>query len=65
MCPIHWAVWKGHESCVRILLDKGADVDCLNGGLNSPLLLAAARGHDTIARLLIDKGADPTLRNFT
>ena len=64
MCPIHWAVWKGHESCVRILLDKGADVDCLNGGLNSPLLLAAARGHDTVARLLIEKGADPSQRNL-
>ena len=40
-------------ACLRILLDKGADVDCLNSGLNSPLLLAAAYGHDTVARILI------------
>ena len=68
MAPIHWAALKGSEACLRILLDKGADFDCLNGGLfwrsmflfssislglNSPLLLAAAYGHDTVARILI------------
>ena len=64
MAPIHWAAIKGNEACLRILLEKGADVDCLNGGLNSPLLLAAAFGHDTLARILIEKGADPFVRNL-
>mmetsp|Transcript_24130 Transcript_24130/g.24718 ORF Transcript_24130/g.24718 Transcript_24130/m.24718 type:complete len:810 (+) Transcript_24130:123-2552(+) len=64
MAAIHWAALKGNEACLRILVDKGADVDCLNGGLNSPLLLAAAYGHDTVARILIEKGSDPMIRNL-
>ncbi|CAE7536476.1 ANKRD52 [Symbiodinium microadriaticum] len=64
MAPIHWAAMKGNEACLRILLERGADVDCLNSGLNSPLLLAAAFGHDTLARILIEKGADPFVRNL-
>ena len=63
MCAIHWAVLRGHESCVRILLDKGSYVDVLNTGLNTPLLLAVCKGYDSIARLLLDKGADPLVRN--
>ena len=59
MAAIHWAALKGNEACLRILLDKGADVDCLNGGLNSPLLLAAAYGHDTVARILIGENFIP------
>jgi hypothetical protein len=64
MCPIHWAVIGGNEACVRIILEKGADVNCLNGGLNTPLLLAAAKGFETICRMLLDKGADPSMRNL-
>lgn len=64
MCPIHWAVLRGHESCLRILLDKGADIDVMNTGLNTPLLLAVCKGYDSIARLLLDKGADLFIRNL-
>jgi ankyrin repeat protein len=58
MAALHWAVLAGHEVCVRILLDHGADVDCLQHGNNTPLLLAAARGYDSIVRLLLDRGAN-------
>jgi hypothetical protein len=58
MSALHWAVLAGHEVCARILLDHGADVDCLQMGSNTPLLLAAARGHDSIVRILLDRGAN-------
>lgn len=64
MTALHWAVLRGHEVCVRFLLDRGADVDVLQKGLNTPLLLAAACGHETIARLLIDAGSDVKNRNI-
>jgi ankyrin repeat protein len=63
MGALHWAVLKGHEICVRILLDRGADVDLMQKGCNSPLLLAAAGGQETLARLLIDRGASVYTRN--
>lgn len=58
MSALHWAVMRGHEIIVRVLLDRGADTDVFQKGMNTPLLLAAAFGHETIARLLIENGAD-------
>jgi ankyrin repeat protein len=63
MSALHWAALKGHEVCVRLLLDRGADVDCIQGGINTPFLLACAAGHDTLARLLVDRGAFVRARN--
>lgn len=40
-----------------------ADVDLRQGGLNTPLLLAASTGNETIARLLIERGALIYARN--
>ncbi len=64
MTALHWAVLKGFEPLVRFLLDRGADFDALQKGMNSPLLLAAACGWETIARLLIDAGADIKQKNI-
>lgn len=64
MSALHWAVLKGHEVCARLLLDRGADVDVVQKGLNTPLLLAVAAGHDTVARLLLERGASMRKRNL-
>ena len=66
MTALHWAVLRDHEVCVRILLDRGADVDALQKGLNTPLLLAAVSNtnSETLCRLLIERGADLTARNL-
>ena len=48
----------GHETVVRLLLDKGAAVDAKDDlAGRTPLSWAAARGHEAVARLLLDKGA--------
>ena len=47
MTALHWAVLRDHEVCVRILLDRGADVDALQKSLNTPLLLAAVSNTNT------------------
>ena len=66
MTALHWAVLKDHEICTRILLDRGADVDALQKGLNTPLLLAALAptNSEILVRLLIERGADITTRNL-
>ena len=57
------AVLQQQEVCVRVLLDRGADVNVIQGGLNTPFLLACSIADDSIARLLIERGAVIRLRN--
>lgn len=49
---------KGHTEAVSLLLDKGADVNALNGNGYTPLLLAAMDGQVEVAKVLVAKGAD-------
>lgn len=64
MCPIHWAAFSGNRIIVTALLDTGSEVDCLNNGLNSALLLAASQGHEMVVSTCLERGADPFLRNL-
>ncbi len=53
-----YASEKGHKEVVKLLLDKGADVNVVAGGWFTALMLAASSGHKGIVKLLLDKGAD-------
>jgi ankyrin repeat protein len=64
MTPLHWAVMNGHYNCVKLLVENGVNVDCLNSGLNSPMLIASAFGYKEIIFYLLDHGADITMRNL-
>ena len=63
--PLLMAVSQGHEACVRLLLEAGANTegqankeDGSNDGDNTPLILAATYGHEACVRLLIGAGAN-------
>ncbi|KAJ6032237.1 hypothetical protein N7540_002969 [Penicillium herquei] len=56
--PLHWAAANGHETVVKLLLEKSADEDRTDRDMRTPLYLAALKGHDTVVKLL-DKGAKP------
>ena len=63
MSALHWAVLNGHEACVRFIVEKGGDIDRIQGGMNTPFLLACCKGYDSICRMLLDRGADLYARN--
>ncbi|KAJ5514956.1 NACHT nucleoside triphosphatase [Penicillium fimorum] len=48
----------GHQEIVKLLLDKGADVNAQGGEYGNALQGASQRGHQEIIKLLLDKGAD-------
>ncbi|KAJ7019592.1 ankyrin repeat domain-containing protein [Mycena alexandri] len=52
------ASYYGHAEIVRILLEKGADVDAAGGFYGSSLQAAADRGHREIVGILLEKGAN-------
>ncbi len=64
MTALHWASLFGRLEAVELLVEAGSDVDHLNSGLNSALLLAASGGHDAVVFALMDQGADMYIRNL-
>ena len=57
--PLWWAAEKGHEAVVKLLLEKGADVESKDRYYGqTPLSWAAEKGHEAVVKLLLEKGAD-------
>lgn len=54
---------EGHEPCVALLLDFGADIDKGDGKGTRPLHVACARGYVKVLRTLIDRDADVLTAN--
>ena len=53
------AAAEGQEVVVRLLLEKGADVESKEGRYGgTPLSCAAGNGHEAVVKLLLEKGAD-------
>ena len=50
---------KGHETVVRLLLNRGAEANAITGysGGKAVLWLAALKGHETVVELLRNRGA--------
>jgi ankyrin repeat protein len=47
---------KGHEQVVKLLLDKGADVNAQGGGYSNARQVASHAGHKQVVNLQLDKG---------
>jgi ankyrin repeat protein len=60
--PLHLAVFGGHEAAVRLLVDRGADLEALSTSPIAqvrPLGTAANFGALAAGRILLEAGADP------
>jgi ankyrin repeat protein len=63
--PLHLAALKGATELVKLLLAKGAPVDCKDNQGATPLMNAAAHGHLEIVRLLLEHNANVNITNAT
>lgn len=61
--PLHIASMSEHVSVVRLLLDRGADINALDGRGNTALMLAIHAKRIETAYLLLDAGADTRVTN--
>ena len=55
---LHIAAEEGKDQVVRMLLDKGADVNAQGGLYGNALQAASYGGYDRVVQILLDKGAD-------
>ena len=55
---LHLAVENGHFEIVRLLIEKGTNVNCVKANLVSPLHLATTNGHLEIVKHLLSHGAN-------
>lgn len=56
--PLHVTATWGHEDLVRLLIDRGADVNAQNRAGMTPLHCASMAGHEGVVRILVDRGAN-------
>jgi len=60
---LHYAVFAGHGAVVRLLLDRGADINARSTNGSSVLMMAVYEGHEDLVRQLLARGADNSVRN--
>lgn len=60
--PLHWAACYGNQEIVSCLIDRGADVNCVNSLGVAPLHDAVARGDIDVIEELLRGGANPCIR---
>jgi ankyrin repeat protein len=58
MLPLHLAAREGHRAVTELLLDSGADINCLKTSSDPPLSQAIKFNRIEVVKLLIDRGAD-------
>jgi len=63
MATLHTAVEEGNIDVVKSLLERGADINSLNGDDKTPLAIAAYKGSVEVVRLLIERGAEVDSRD--
>jgi ankyrin repeat protein len=61
--PLQHAILQRQPAVVRLLLDRGADLNRGAGGSLTPLFLAAGDTDPAILKLLLAHGADPTVED--
>jgi len=57
LTPLHRAISFKHPDMIRLLIEKGADVDMKNTRGKTPLMLAKEKGYTEAVNILLKAGA--------
>ena len=60
---LHHAAQNSNNEIVRLLLDKGTDIECENDEGNTPLVVAAIAGRCQVVQILLARKANPFKNN--
>ena len=60
---LHYTCLYGHTEAVRLLLDRGAEINARDGSNASPLHVACEYGHAELAESLLERGTDVNTRD--
>ena len=63
LTPLHIASRIGDVDTVVLLLQNGAQPDCLTSDLHTPLHIAVKEGHRVVVEALLEHGASQRLQN--
>ncbi|EPE07265.1 ankyrin repeat protein [Ophiostoma piceae UAMH 11346] len=61
--PLQIAALNGYGNIVKLLIDAGCNLDCVNYDKDTPLLDAVDNGHLEVVQLLLDAGVNPRKAN--
>ncbi|KAK1751672.1 hypothetical protein QBC47DRAFT_364035 [Echria macrotheca] len=61
--PLQIAALNGYEDIVKLLVDAGCNLDCVNNDKDTPLLDAVENGHIGVVRILLNAGVNPRKAN--
>jgi ankyrin repeat protein len=61
LTPLHYAARQGNLEAVRVLLDRGAEINQVTADRTSALMLAVINGRWDLAMYLLERGADPRI----
>ncbi|KAM3442532.1 hypothetical protein NHJ13734_002307 [Beauveria thailandica] len=63
--PLQIAAINGCEDIVKLLIQAGCNMDCVNYDKDTPLLDAVDNGHLEVVKLLLDAGVNPRKANVS
>jgi ankyrin repeat protein len=58
MTGLHLAAYFGVKAIIQVLLEKGANINAVDGYEKTPLYLASENGHIEVVQLLLENGAN-------
>ncbi|KAK3390130.1 hypothetical protein B0H63DRAFT_107437 [Podospora didyma] len=61
--PLHIAALNGYSDIVKLLIDAGSNLECVNNDKDAPLLDAVENGHLHVVKLLLAAGVNPLKGN--